>query len=215
MNPDVALALGSAPEAVRPALVALWALDHALGQVLAIGREPMISRIRLAWWREALEKLDREPAPKEPVLQGLAAHVLDRGVSGAGLAQMEEAWLAILHDHPIETADLETYAAKRGGLLFRFTARLLGNSDSSAEAAGEAWALVDLARHSTEPHDVEAALTAAHSRTLPRRWPKHLRLLGMIASLTRRDLQRGPESWEEPGAPPRTARMLRHRLTGW
>ena len=63
----------------RPRVEALWRLDVTLGAVLATGREPMVSRIRLAWWREALERLDREPPPAEPVLQALAAHVLPAG----------------------------------------------------------------------------------------------------------------------------------------
>jgi len=214
MNADVALALASVPEPARAAVHALWALDESLGRVLSTGREPMISRIRLAWWREALERLDREPAPKEPVLEGIAGEVLPRGVRGAELAEMETGWALLPGDQPITREDLETYAASRGGLLFGFTARLLGASGEVAPA-GEAWALVDLARHSTERADVEAALGAALERKLPRRWPKALRPLGMLAALAERDLKRGPTRWEEPGSPPRTARMLRHRVTGW
>ena len=213
MNPDVAFALASAPELARPAVNALWALDEALGRVLATGREPMISRIRLAWWREALERLDREPAPREPVLDGLAREVLPRGIRGAELAEMEPGWALLPGDQPITRDDLDAYAAARGALLFRFTARLLGGG-VDVGPAGEAWALVDLARHSTEASDVEAALAAAQERALPRRWPKALRPLGMLAALAERDLKRGPKRWEVPGTPPRTARMLRHRLTG-
>lgn len=211
MNADVALAIGGAPAAVR----ALWALDEAFGKVLATGREPMISRIRLAWWREALERLDNAPPPHEPVLKGLAELVLPRGIAGAALARMEAGWSALISDEPIQRADLDLYAARRGGLLFGFSSRLLGSSKADVEPAGEAWALVDLARHSIERHDIEAALAAARARALPRRWPRALRPIGMLAVLTARDLARGPEAWEEPGAPPRTARMLRHRLTGW
>jgi phytoene synthase len=214
MNADVALALASVPEPARAAVNALWALDEALGRVLATGREPMISRIRLAWWREALERLDREPPPKEPVLEGLARAVLPRGIAGAELAEMEPAWALLPGDQPITEDDLNSYARARGGLLFRFTARLLGG-DGDVEPAGEAWALVDLARHSTEKSDVEAALAAAHERRLPRRWPKPLRPLGMLSALAQRDLKRGPTQWEEPGSPPRAARMMRHRLTGF
>jgi phytoene synthase len=215
MNPDLALALGSAPAAIRPALAALWALDEALGKVLVTGRDPMISRIRLAWWREALERLDRDPPSKEPVLEGVATHLLTAGISGAELAGMEDGWLAILGDEPVEAEALATYAARRGGLIFDFSARLLGGPSAHLASVGEAWALVDLARHSTEPHDVEAALAAARARQLPRRWPRALRPLGMLAVLAERDLRRGPAGWEEAGAPPRTARMLRHKLTGW
>jgi phytoene synthase len=215
VNADVESALGAAPSAVRPALQALWGLDEALGKVLATGSEAMIGRIRLAWWREALERLDREPAPREPVLEGVAAHLLPASLTGAALAEMEEGWAAILGDQPLEQVELDTYGAKRGGLLFGFTARLLGGALTGLAGAGEAWALADLARHSSEPHDVEAALGAARARNVPARWPKKLRPLGMLAILAARDLARGPERWEEAGAPPRRARMMRHRLTGW
>ncbi len=213
MNPDIAFALGSAPVAVQPALNALWALDDALGRVLATGREAMIARIRLAWWREALERLDREPPPKEPVLEGLAQHVLPAGITGAELGEMEPGWALLPGDQPITADELESYAKARGAMLFHMSARLL-QGDMAVEAAGEAWALVDLARHSTEPADVDAALAAARRRDLPRRWLRPLRPLGMLASLAKRDLDRDPGRWEEFGSPPRIARMLRHRLTG-
>lgn len=214
MNADVALALASVPEPARPAVQALWALDESLGRVLATGREPMISRIRLAWWREALERLDREPPPKEPVLEGLARDVLPRGITGSQLAEMEPGWALLPGDQPITREDLDAYAKARGGVLFNSFARLLGSQDDVAPA-GEVWVLVDLARHSTEASDVEAALQAARERPLKRRWPKTLRPIGMLAMMAGRDLKRGPARWEEPGSPPRMARMMRHRLTGF
>ena len=83
LDPDRRLALAYAPAFARPALEALWRLDVTLGAALAAGREPMVSRIRLAWWREALERLDREAPPPEPVLAALAAHVLPAGMRWA------------------------------------------------------------------------------------------------------------------------------------
>src|SRR3954470_11347204 len=145
LDPDVTLALSYVPAARRPALQALFALDAALGAVLAGGREPMISRIKLAWWREAIEALDGEEAPAEPVLQGLAEHVLPAGVSGSQLAEMEKGWGALLSDAPLTPEELATYAARGGETLFAGAARLL---ESEAKAGGEAWALVDLARRS-------------------------------------------------------------------
>ncbi len=213
MNTDIAFALGGAPAPIQPALHALWALDGAFGRVLATGREAMIARIRLAWWREALERLDREPPPKEPILQGLAEYVLPAGITGAELGEMEPGWALLPGDQPITPDELDTYAQARGGTLFVLSARLLGGEIAVAPA-GEAWALLDLARHSTERADIDAALAAARNRSLPARWPKPLRPLGMIASLAARDLGRGPDRWEEPGSPPRIARMLRHRLIG-
>jgi phytoene synthase len=215
LDPDRALALAYVPAARRAAVEALWRLDAALSSVLSTGREPMISQIRLAWWREALEKLDRERAPAEPVLKALAEHVIPAGISGAELSAMEAAWTMLLSPEPLGAADLALYASARGGLLFRYSARLLGDPEpaSAVEAGGGAWALVDLARHSMDAADSEVAVRAARA-VEPWRWPSRLRPLGMLAALARRDAEPARPRWEPQGSPGRMARMLRHRLTG-
>jgi phytoene synthase len=202
------------PTRRRAAVAALWRLDVALGNALAGGREPMISRIKLAWWREALEKLDREKAPSEPVLQALAEHVLPFRVTGAELSGMEAGWEILLRPDPLTREDLRDYARARGGLLFRLTARLLGDEEEAMESPGSAWALVDLARHSGNEADREAALEAARAFGQRRRWRAPLRPLGMLVVLAARDAEPARPQWEEKGSPARMWRMLRHRLTG-
>jgi phytoene synthase len=213
LDPDRTLALAYVPSARRPAVEALWRLDAALASVLATGREPLISQIRLAWWRESLEKLDRERPPAEPALAALATHVLPAGVSGAELASMEAGWAVLLSSEPLSAADLDLYASARGGLLFRYTARLLGDPGASVEAGGGAWALIDLARHSASADDAESAVQAARKVHMSR-WPARLRPLGMLAALAIRDAEASRQRWEAKGAPRRMLRMLRHRLTG-
>jgi phytoene synthase len=212
LDPDRILALSYVPAARRPALEALWRLDAALGAVLAMGREPMISRIKLAWWREALEKLDRERAPAEPVLEAVAEHVLPAGVAGFTLAPMTEAWEALLSPEPLTEAELALYAQARGGLLFLASARLLGGE--APAGAGERWALVDLARHSANRAEREAAFAAARALPSLGRWPAGLRPLGMLDALALRDLEPGRAHWEAQGAPARMLRMLRFRIAG-
>jgi phytoene synthase len=209
LDPDRLLALSYVPTKRRASVGALWRLDSALGAALAGGREPMISRIKLAWWREALERLDREPPPPEPVLQALAEHVLPAGISGSELAAMEEGWAILVSPETLETDELDAYARARGFRLFGLTARLLGVPDSAPEEAGEAWALVDLARH------CGTAVAAARRRNLRRRWPPRLRPLGMLAILAERDLDPARPPWEARGAPRRMWRMLRHRISGY
>jgi phytoene synthase len=213
LDPDRILALSYVAARHRPALDALWRLDAALGAVLAGGREPMLSRIKLAWWRDSLEALDAKPPPAEPVLQALARDLLPRGVSGADLAAMEEGWAPLLSPDPLTEAELGAYAAERGARLFRLSARLLGGDEAGVAAAGEAWALADLARHS---NDADAASALDVLKALPPlpRVPKSLRPLGMLGALARRDAEPGRSRWEPQGAPGRMWRMLRHRLTG-
>ncbi|MBV9931416.1 MAG: squalene/phytoene synthase family protein [Alphaproteobacteria bacterium] len=213
LDPDRLLALSYAPTRHRDAVGALWRLDAALGAVLAGRREPMLSRIKLVWWRDALEALDDRPAPAEPVLQALAAAVLPRGVAGSELAAMEEAWGALLSPEPLTEADLDAYGAGRGGRLFRLSARLLGAEHPGVEAAGRAWALADLARHSNAV-DADAALAALRRIEPTPRLPAALRPLGMLAALARRDAEPGRPRWEPQGSPGRMWRMLRCRLTG-
>jgi 15-cis-phytoene synthase len=217
LDPDRTLALAYVPTSRRPAVAALWALDAALGRAVAGGREPMIGAIKLAWWREALERLDRVAPPAEPVLQALADHALPLGLTGAELAGMAEGWAVLLSPEPLEEAELAGYAAARGGRLFLLSARLLGlqQADPAIGQAGEGWALVDLARRTAGAAEAQAALAAARTRLGPERWPSRSRPLGMLAVLARRDCEPGRPHWEAPGSPSRMLRMLRHRLTGF
>lgn len=217
LDPDRTLALTYVATERRPALAALWRLDAALGAVLAGGREPLISQIKLAWWRDSLARLDEAPPPAEPVLQEVARHILPRGIKGSQLARMEEGWAILLRDEPLSASDLDNYSGSRGALLFRHSSQLLGiQMNLKVKRAGEGWALADLARHSN-PIEGQAALEAARERlsdAADQRWPKPLRPLGMLAMLARRDVERGLDRVERQGSPARMARMLRHRFTG-
>ena len=113
LDPDRSLALAYVPAARRAAVEALWRLDSTLAAVLSTGREPMISQIRLAWWREALEKLDRERPPSEPTLEAAAEHLLPAGIRGAELSEMESGWSVLLSPDPLSAEDLGDYAARR------------------------------------------------------------------------------------------------------
>lgn len=213
LDRDRILALSYVNARVRPALEALWSLDAALAAVLSSGRDPLLSQIKLAWWRDALEALDRAPPPGEPALEAVARHVLPHGITGSELAGMERGWTLLLTPDPLTPEELATYAATRGGLLFALSARLLDGASRSVGAGGEAWALIDLARHSGSEVDAEAAIAAARSKSLGQ-WPTRLRPLGMLAALAQRDAEPGRPRWEEQGAPGRMLRMLRHRFTG-
>lgn len=213
LDPDRTLALAYVPAAVRPAIGALWRLDAGFAAILATGTQPLISQLRLAWWREALERLDTAPPPAEPVLQALAAQVLPV-VRGTELAAMEEGWLMLLSNEALTADELGRYAALRGGLLFDYSARLLGVSDFPVKDGGALWALADLARHSRRVDDIKTALPESKKRPKTK-WPVRLRSLGMLAMLARRDLERLGRKPERPGSPARMLRMIRHRISGY
>ncbi|WP_416908568.1 MAG: squalene/phytoene synthase family protein [Polymorphobacter sp.] len=133
-----------APEAVRPALVALFALDRVLAEVAETVSDPMVGAIRLAWWRDALLALDgAAKAPDEPHLQAAAAFLLPQGLGGAELAALEERWGCRLAGDL--DADAERAAEAEGGArLFALAGRLLGGDETLAAALGRGWAVGEL-----------------------------------------------------------------------
>lgn len=139
-----------APAEARPALLALHAYDLEHERVVAEAREPMLAEIRLAWWREQLERLAAGNAPPpQPLLQALAAQAWPRAVDLGALTRIEEAFLPLLTDGRLDALSM---AKARGGPLFEaLLTALLARPLTEAEvndswAAGTRWALARLWR---------------------------------------------------------------------
>lgn len=206
-----ALAIGYAPTGRRAGLEALFALDARLGEVVRTTREPLLGEMRLVWWRDALIALDTGPVPAEPVLAALAGHALPSGVRGGALARISEGWRQLLAE-PIDDEAMTAFAHDRGAGLFEQGALLLTGSRHGVAAAGEGWALADLAGRVRDAGVAGRARDLARERLAvigQRRWPRALRPLGGLALLARSDVDGG-----QPGSPRRVARLLGHRLTG-
>ncbi|WP_408021975.1 squalene/phytoene synthase family protein [Sphingomonas cremea] len=194
------------PAELRPAFDALFAIDDALAAIVANSTQPALGAIRLAWWREALERLDTNPPPPEPRLQAVAAELLPRGVSGALLAELEDGWAAQLDEKPDWGR-----IAERGAKIFEIGARLLGNSDRQLEEAGRLYAYAAACRAGFDPGDQPKEEIRRLSR---HRFPKALRPLTALARLAARDIGKAPV--QEPEATPgRAAALLSHRLFGF
>ena len=172
----------------------------------------MVTRIRLAWWREALERLDRERAPAEPLLEDIQAHLLP-GLSGAKLAMMESGWAALTEAAPLGREDLLDFAEQRGSCLFELSARLLGEVAPGVAEAGAAWALMDLARRATHSGERAEAVALARDRLTASRWPRRLRPLAMLRCAAHQDLRDFP-ALPDPASPSRLWRLALTRLTG-
>lgn len=123
-----------APAKLRPALFALHGLDLELAAVVVGTIEPMIGQIRLAWWREAVEALDRGIVPAQPLLQVIAAELPPRGIAGSELARLEDRWLDM-----IGCIDVPPSHVAGGGWLFAMAARVLGGDPELGDRIGRAW----------------------------------------------------------------------------
>jgi len=207
-DPERALALSYAPRDRRAGLHALFALDTALGQVLRTTREPMVGQMRLAWWREALARLDSGPPPAEPVLQALASDVLPLGPTGQTLAAMTDGWEVLLGT--IDDRTIGDHGRLRGEILFEQAGVVLGAGSDPLGEAGRGWALADLAAHLSDPAMAararDAALPLLASATC-HRWSRRGRALGAMTHIARLNLA-------GPATPRRVARLAWHRFTG-
>lgn len=206
-RPDTQLAISYALRG-RDGVVALFALDDRLAEIVAKASDPLIGQMRLTWWREAAEALDRAPPPAEPILRGLAEQALPRGVSGASLAAVIDGWEALL-ETPLSDDAIERHGM-RGEALFTALAAVMDARDPMVGEAGSGWALADLARHLGDPaQSVRIATTARRhlDAAFARRWTRAGRAIGALALLARLDL--------DDAAPVlRIGRLLRYRLTG-
>lgn len=119
------------PRERRAAMAALWGLAARLTKLLVDAREPLIGQIKLAWWRDMMAILAKDPAalPKgEPLLAELQASWSGREGLDA-LVDAAEAMLLAESD-----ADRRAAAEGFGGRLFALSA--------GPEESGRRWGLL-------------------------------------------------------------------------
>jgi 15-cis-phytoene synthase len=190
MTPDQHLSLAYAPAEKRAFLEALWTIDASFASVALSAREPMIARIRLAWWKENGLTSPPPDALGEAVALIKQAHsdVMD------GLAGLIEAWdLWLDGESKVEAAQ------ERGRALFRAACLVLtGGTKPAVEQAGALWSCVELGQPVSE-----------ESQRLDRRALRGpLMPLGILATLALADAGRGPDQRWRPGSPLRMGRAL-------
>ena len=161
-----------------------------MADVVASSREPALGAIRLAWWREALQRLDESAPPAEPRLRAAAEHLLPRAISGGELAKLEDSWLALLEPFPWTplTAD---WVRVRGRILFGIGARLLGRQAEDGEDAGALWSLVDVARSCSDTRSgamLEGEARKSIAEVGRRKSPRSLRPLTALAAVAAHDV---------------------------
>lgn len=189
------------PVRVRAGVAALWTIDEAMAAVVAGASQPALAAIKLAWWREALARLDHDPAPPEPRLRAVAEAVLPLGISGDDVSGIGQGWSALLDAGPDPSA-----VATGGTILFELEARMLGIDEPLLREAG-ALAFISTAMRrklgdfSSYRHDLLASFRG-------RRVSRAARPITLAARLAARDLA------EAEGTPGRALALIAHRLTG-
>ncbi|MGH7125420.1 MAG: phytoene/squalene synthase family protein [Stellaceae bacterium] len=136
----------------RGAVMALYAFNHEIAKTREVVTEPMLGRIRLQWWREAIAEAYAGGAIRaHEVMTPLAAAIREYNLSRAHFDAMIEAReLDLADEPPASLAALEDYCAATSGRLQCLVLEVLETrDDASTEAAreiGVAYALVGLIR---------------------------------------------------------------------
>ena len=143
-----------APEPARRDLLALLAFDHELARTPVVTSEPMLARIRLQWWREAVREAAGEGKPRaQPVVESLSEMMRRRGIDAERLVAMVDAR---------ETAVEEPLDAARTASSFADLAvAVLGPNDAESRAAVRE---VAQARLTPDANERAALLASARAR---------------------------------------------------
>ena len=81
-----------APEPARTRFVGILAFDHELARTRSVTREPMLARIRLEWWREAVAEAAGSGKPRaQPIVESLSETVRRRGLAPERLLALIDA----------------------------------------------------------------------------------------------------------------------------
>ncbi|HLG48075.1 MAG TPA: squalene/phytoene synthase family protein [Reyranella sp.] len=173
---DRFLATLFAPEPQRRGLMALLAFDHELSRTRTVTREPMLARIRLEWWREAVAEAAGEGRPRaQPIVESLSETVRRHALSQQRMVDLIDA-----REEEIDGA-LDVVSA--GHSLADLQLAVLGVTDQptrqAARAIGAAWLMGEgpertalLAEARTHrPVDPAALPILLPARLLDRRWP--------------------------------------------
>ncbi|MCW5737302.1 MAG: squalene/phytoene synthase family protein [Enhydrobacter sp.] len=173
---DRFLAALFASEPQRRGLLTLLAFDHELARTRAVTREPMLARIRLEWWREAVAEAAGDGQPRaQPIVEALSETVRHYRLPDREFANLIDA-----REEEIEGA-LDVVRA--GHALADLQLAVLGVTHeptrTAARAVGAAWlmgegpereALLAEARSHRAGIDMRALPILLPARLLDRQW---------------------------------------------
>lgn len=141
-----------APAEKRPALVALYAFNVEIARVRETVSEPMLGQIRLQWWREAIEGIERGEVRGHEAAVALAETRSDAPLPARELIALIDARERDLDDEPLaDMASLEAYAEATSSAVMSIAGGMLAGSRVEAaraaiRPAGIAYALTGLLR---------------------------------------------------------------------
>lgn len=184
------IALSYTPQTVRDRLRAFLTLDRRLGQIVAQTNEAMLGQMRLAWWRETLQKqLDERPTG-DAALIAVNQHWAGEETV---LIQLVDGWEQMLAEPPMSVDNAHIFAAGRAAGFTALVEYASGNEDRSRaiRSAAQCWALMDAATHLPSGEEREMLIDLAKSQENAAALPRDYRGLAVLRALAQRSLTKG------------------------
>lgn len=200
MTADQTLSLAYARPDLRASFRAAYVLDGEFKRMVEASKEPLLTRIKLAWWKEqGLQKPVSETALGDASVQ-LAAY-LPKVVTLIDALELA-----------LDNSETPVTAAQRGLALFELCAAIGGRSLTQPAAhAAQGWGLADFA---IRTQSADALSLAGQNLAKPslRDLGGALKPLGVLATLSRRDVECGLDQASPPGSPRRMLTALSFAL---
>ncbi|MDH3579411.1 MAG: squalene/phytoene synthase family protein [Hyphomicrobiales bacterium] len=150
---DRYLATLFAPAHARDPLMALYAFNIDVSRIPGAVSEPMLGEVRLQWWRDALEVLEKGDVTGNPVADALGKAIHDFNLPKPLLQGVIDARAFDLSGEAMPDGQaLKAYLQKTQGALFTLAARIVTGEkpdralEAIAQQAGFAWGLTDMLR---------------------------------------------------------------------
>ena len=133
----------AAPLAARRVLFPLYAFNLEVARAPWVTQEPMIARMRLQWWRDALAEIEAGGfVRRHEVVTPLATVISDKDARQLDVLVEAREWDVEPSVFPDDSA-LWAYLDATAGGLIAVAARALGGGEALAERAGRALGLAN------------------------------------------------------------------------
>lgn len=151
LDPDRYLSTLFAPDRSRPALLTLYAFNLEIAAIGDIVSETLIGRMRLQWWRDAVDKMAAGDELGHGLCDALAETLKTHGLPAQLLHRMIEGREFDLADRPpADMAEIETILGATAASLVALACHVLGDArapdDDAVRHAGLAMGLTGLIR---------------------------------------------------------------------
>jgi 15-cis-phytoene synthase len=143
-----------APDDTRTHLFALYAFDAEIARIHAAVSEPQIGEIRLQWWLDTIEAIEKGQSIDHPIAQRFAETVKAFALPTKHLANLIEARRSELYADSFPNAfSLESYIAETEAALMQCAAIILDREMAAKHSAriGTAATALGLARLLQQP----------------------------------------------------------------